>query len=155
MEGGNAGPCGRQKAAAGALIGEADARPEYVQAVRQFNAAHASDGADWAFSDCGVFVATVMRASQVDPEYEARNTRIQLPYVRDNNPGYETVLFTDTSQLQPGDLLIREGHTAIYVGPNNVTNAVVVQASWGQHVPAANQSTVTPGEGYYRARRIL
>jgi hypothetical protein len=153
MEGDPTG-CGRTKAAAGAFIRERDARAEYVTAVKQFNQGNDSDGSNWAFSDCGVFVATVMRASGVDNNYAARGTGPnQLPYVRDSGL-YDTVLFTDTSQLQPGDILIKDGHTAIYVGQNQQTDAVVVQASWGQNVPAANQSTVTPGDGYYRARRV-
>lgn len=154
MTEGNHGTCGQMKAAAGAFIRESDARPEYVTAVKQFNPGNDSDSSNWAFSDCGVFVATVMRASGVDTEFPVRGTTpYQLPYLQ-TSPLYDTELFTDTSQLQPGDILIKPGHIAIYVGPNNITDAVVVQASWGQHVPSANQRTIAPDGEYYRARKI-
>jgi hypothetical protein len=145
--------CGNTKARAGGKIREADAKPDYISAVKQYNRGNDSDGANWAFSDCGVFVATVLRASGVDTGFAARGTGLQLSYGK-NSPSYDTVPFTDTSQLLPGDILIKDGHIAIYVGPNQVTDAVVVQASWGQHVPIANQKTVTPGDGYFRARKI-
>lgn len=130
----NPGSCGQQSRDAGALIGEDDAKPEYVTAVKEFNRGNDSDGSSWAFSDCGVFVATVMRASGADPEYQARGTSLQQSYV-ENSSKYEVIPFTDTALLRPGDVLIKDGHTRIYVGQNSLSEFNVAEASWGNHVP--------------------
>lgn len=131
----NPGSCGQISRDAGALIGEADAKPEYVEAVKQYNKGNDSDGSNWAFSDCGVFVATVMRASGADPEYAARGTGTQISYVKSSSK-YTVIPFTDTSLLRPGDVLIKDGHTRVYVG-TGATNPIndIAEASWGNHVP--------------------
>jgi len=147
----NPSSCGQIKAGKGAYIKESDARDTYVTAVKAVNSTNASDGANWAFSDCGVFVATVMRASTVDPEYMQRGTGLQLQYVQ-NNPKYDVIPFTDTSQAQPGDVFIKDGHTYIYVGPNT-TGFDSADASWGQHVPTVGHNLWT-NNGYYRVRKI-
>jgi hypothetical protein len=101
-----------------------------------------STGTD-PFSDCGVFVATVMHASGADPNYPVRGTKTQQPYL-DNHPEKYTKVtgnVTKTSQLQPGDILITnipgtytDGHTFIYIGtqPSGFNEA---SASLGGHVP--------------------
>lgn len=148
----NPSSCGQTKASAGGMIKEADVKPEYVEAVKQFNPRNSSDGANWAYSDCGVFVATVMRASGVDPNYQLRGTSLQLSYVR-NNPAYNVIPFTDTSQAQPGDFFIKDGHTYIYVGQNQFINFDSADASWGQHVPTVGHNLIT-GDGYFRIRKL-
>ena len=144
--------CGRTKKNAGGMIAEADAKPDYVQAVKTYNPANSSDGANWAFSDCGVFVATVLRASGTDPDYQLRGTDFQLSYVQTHPDKFDVVPFTDTSQAQPGDWFINDGHTFIYVGPNAQTEQEVADASWGQHVPTVNRK-LSVGDGYYRIRK--
>ncbi len=132
---GNPGECGRLSRQAGALIGEGDAKPAYVAAVREFNKGNDSDGANWAFSDCGVFVATVIRASGADPDFAKRGTSIQREYMESSGK-YDLIPFTDTALAQPGDILIKDGHIRIFLGDNPTSQFNVAEASWGNHVPA-------------------
>jgi len=128
--------CGRESLANGAPIGENDAKPAFVAAVKQFNPGNDSDGSNWAYSDCGVFVATTVRASGADPQYAARTTSVQMDYVK-SSAKYEIIPLTDTALLKPGDILIKDGHTRIYIGPNTLNpSADVAESSWGDHVPA-------------------
>lgn len=158
--------CGQQRYDAGAMIGEANAKPAFIEAVKEYNAAYSSDGAVWPYSDCGVFVSTVMRASGADPNYPQRGTTIpQLPYALDPANGYTAIRFTDTSLIQPGDVLLKAGHTAIYIGPNSHRNdADVIDASWGQRTPTLmwntsgylddiNPNSFNPEDDYYIFRR--
>lgn len=97
-------------------------KPEYAAAIKQFNAGQRADGAD-----CGVFVATVMRASNSDPNYPGVYTKAQLDYVKSKPDLYDVkVGVSSTAELLPGDILIafNDGihHTFIYVGPQSQAN---------------------------------
>lgn len=88
----------------------------YQRAMPIHNGSTGTD--EW--SDCGVFVATVVVMSGVDPDYPRRGTSVQLPYLQ-SSPKWETMRLTDTGQLKPGDILIMNrgggiGHTYIYTG---------------------------------------
>jgi hypothetical protein len=96
-------------------------KPEYVAALSRSNRNQRSDGAD-----CGVFVATVLRDSQVDRNYPGVSTTAQYQYMVDHPEIYQRVgNVSNTSELVPGDIAIvtaaqsgrRVGHTWIYVGP--------------------------------------
>ncbi|HPR09280.1 MAG TPA: lytic transglycosylase domain-containing protein [Candidatus Saccharibacteria bacterium] len=90
------------------------------------------------WSDCGSFVNAVMRSSGADPDYYIRGTIAQLSYAR-NNPGKYLVIdgISDTSLLQPGDILVNSKHTMIYVGNESGTSFNAAHASLGGHVPEA------------------
>jgi hypothetical protein len=108
-------------------ISKADARDTYQIAKEQLNS-----GGEW--SDCGVFVATVMIASGVDPDYPkigvANN---QEPYVRDHPEKYKIIeSIRGVNDLQPGDILITSSHTIIYTGKSDYP---AVDASLNQRVP--------------------
>lgn len=117
--------------------GESVAKPEYVAAVEEFHRSIT----DAIFTDCGVFVSTVMRSSGVDPDYPLRGTSIQLPYVK-NSPKYHTFVPSSESELQPGDILIRDGHTYMYVGPYTAERDgkeyKAVGASWFSRPPSGH-----------------
>lgn len=132
---GNPSECGALSRAAGALIGEQDAKPAFVTAAREFNKGNDSDGANWAFSDCGVYVATVVRASGADKDFAARGTSIQMSYIESSGK-YDVIPFTDTALAQPGDILIKDGHIRIFIGQNSSSPYNVAESSWGNHVPA-------------------
>lgn len=90
------------------------------------------------WSDCGSFVNAVMRSSGADPSYYIRGTISQLSYAR-NNPDKYLVIdgISDTSQLQPGDILVNSKHTMIYVGNESGSSFNIVHASLHSHVPEA------------------
>lgn len=124
--------------------------PAYTAAINQYNAgnARANGGAD-----CGVFVATVMKASGVDPDYPGIGTDNQEAYVRRNTGKYTLIENPTQADLQPGDILVTGrgsaiGHTWIYVGPQagGYTSA---SASLDSRAP--NLGRETPG-GFLLAR---
>lgn len=111
-----------------------DAKPEYQEAMPKFNGSTGID--EW--SDCGVFVATVLIASGADPDYPKRGTTIQQPYMDEHPEKYEKIGSpTSTSELKPGDILINSTHTYLYVGdqPKGYNS---VSASLHGHVPQAS-----------------
>lgn len=104
------------------------------------------------YSDCGVFVATVMIASGVDKNYTKRGTGNQEQYVRSHPELYTKINATSTSGLQPGDIFIvnggGQGHTYIYTGnykgdDGKTYNAAA--ASLNQHVPEADMTYFSQG----------
>ncbi len=125
--------------------GEDVAKPEYVKAVEEV---HSSIN-QAMFTDCGVFVSTVMRSSGVDPEYPLRGTSTQLPYVLSSSK-YKTFTAQSESELQPGDIMIRDGHTYIYVGsytaPEDNKEYKAVGASWYTRPPSGHDLYLS-GEG--------
>ena len=103
-------------------------------------------------TDCGKYVATVMRASGADPDYPSAGTSIQRNYVM-NSPKYTIINTKSPSDLQPGDILVYSGsgsygHTMIYIGDQGDGN-VAVEASLGDHPPRyANIGRVQTQLGY-------
>ena len=84
-------------------------------------------------TDCGKYVATVMRASGADPDYPSAGTSIQRNYVM-NSPKYTIINTKSPSDLQPGDILVNNGHTMLYIGDQGDGN-VAAEASLGDHPP--------------------
>ena len=118
--------------------GEAAAKPAYVAALKQYLTEAGSDPSGYTtnYTDCGAFVATVMRASGIDPKYWPERTSQQLTYVQGNTALY-TVKAPGTwsiSDVQPGDIFISDGHTYIYVGKQS-NGYSVAEASQSDHVP--------------------
>ena len=130
-----------------------DAKPEYQAAMPKFNGATAID----PYSDCGVFVATVMAMSGVDKDYLRRGAGSQRQYVR-GSPKYEVFENLDNvSQLQPGDIFVHDGHTFIYTGnyqggDGKTYNAA--SASLHDHVPEATTVLFSDSRGHYTVARI-
>lgn len=119
-----------------------DAKPEYRTAMPQYNGSTGSQ----PYSDCGVFTSTVMIATGADPNYPKRGTSIQENYVRNHTEKYYIIEnIGDTSQLQPGDILIYSkgsgiGHTFIFTGSQQGYKGDSVSASLGGHVPQASSA---------------
>jgi hypothetical protein len=113
------------------------AKRSYQIAMPKFNGSVGDD--EW--SDCGVFVATVMIASGADPDYVKRSTSVQMDYVDSQSQKYQVFKnINSISQLEPGDILVNTQHTYIYVGNDPSRNYNAVGASHYDHVP---QSTIT------------
>lgn len=149
---------------------EGAAKPAYQQVMRAVQGDGTADSiyeGKTAWTDCGVFVATTMRHSGADPNYQKRGTALQLPYLRahgkagDPNRLYDIIEGkTNTDGLLPGDIFIVSGgdvgHTFVYVGDYTGDDGKKydsLSASWGQRVPMANNSYfIQDGYHYVIAR---
>jgi hypothetical protein len=102
------------------------------------------DGGD-VWSDCGVFVATVVHATKSDPDYPKRGTYNQLPYMQSGKSKTLRIVpeseIRSTADLRPGDILLFSaepyGHTYIYTGKVAGLQGNGVSASFHGHVPQA------------------
>lgn len=120
------------------------AKPEYQKVMPQV---HKGDPGNSAWTDCGVFVATVMRHSGADPKYALRGTGVQLAYMKSNPDKYKVEAYKNDSQLVPGDVLVynngSNGHTFIHGEPYKGTDGKQwdgYSASWFRRVPMANRT---------------
>ena len=102
------------------------------QAYRDARAKYNKEAGD-DMTDCGKYIATVMRASGADPDYPSAGTSIQRNYVM-NSPKYTIINTKSPSDLQPGDILVNNGHTMLYIGDQGNGN-VAAEASLGDHPP--------------------
>jgi hypothetical protein len=108
------------------------------------------------WTDCGVFVATVMVMSGVDKDYVRRLTTSQRDYVRRSSKYQVFENLNSISELQPGDIFVNNFHTFIYTGnykggDGRTYNAV--SGSLGDHVPqAANAYFSLKGDHFTVAR---
>lgn len=112
---------------------KSDARDTYQIAKEQYN-----PGGYW--SDCGRYVATVMIASGVDPNYVKVSVISQYDYVKSHPEKYLVIDNAKSSgitpkDLQPGDILItgNKGHTTIHTGEQKYPSA---DASLNDRVPS-------------------
>lgn len=115
-----------------------------------------ADPGNDAWSDCGVFVATVMRSSGADPSYFKRGTPSQISYLQQHSTMYKDLgVVTSSAQVQPGDIFINSSHTFIYVGKQPSGNEVT-EASWGDHVPQLDNPLyfTNLGENFHAFRLI-
>lgn len=114
--------------------GKAESRPEYVAAASKLS----SDWHTAYFTDCGVFVSTVMRTSGEDPDFPKRGTGVMMGYVQNSNK-YEFFKPNSMGELEPGDILIRYGHIFIYTGKRNDSPTGMFQgASLGRRPPSGH-----------------
>lgn len=137
---------------------KADATPEYQAAMPKYNGATTV----YPFSDCGVFVATVMVMSGVDKDYARRGTTVQRAYMK-GSPKYETFdNLNSIDQLKPGDIFVNGGHTFIYTGSYKGSDGKTwnaVSASLGSprnngRVPQPAMVMFSDSNGHYTVARI-
>jgi muramidase (phage lysozyme) len=152
-------------------------KPEYVAALRQFNPSgqNVTSGAD-----CGVFVATTLRASGVDPNYPASYTVAQAQYIIAHPEKYDIQYqVTNTTDLQPGDILILNqgsfidgtgkyhvgagagaaGHTMIWLGAQGLNGYNEASASGSSSVgnnrmPNLGSADLKDSRGIYMRARV-
>ncbi|MEO8104917.1 MAG: phage tail tip lysozyme [Candidatus Saccharibacteria bacterium] len=115
-------------------LNKADAKPTYQVAEPKYNG---STGLN-EFSDCGVFVSTVMIASGVDKSYPKRVTGTQQAYL-ESSKNYKQITTSSTAGLQPGDILVSTNHTYFFVGAQS-GGYNSVGASLNSHVPQPSGS---------------
>lgn len=130
--------------------GEDEAKDEFVNAStaldQPVNTAY--------FTDCGVFVATVMRSSGVDPQYQSRGTNSQEDYV-ENSDDYEVFQPESEGELEAGDILIGPGHTYIYTGERHAgEDGRALGASLYTRPPSGHQFYLSSSGGSYTAVRF-
>lgn len=91
--------------------GRAESKPEFVEAALALD-----DEVRIAyFTDCGVFVAAVVRQAGVDPDFPVRRTWEQLEYL-ETSALWHTFVPEGEQDLEPGDILVRSGHIYIFTG---------------------------------------
>lgn len=130
------------------------AREEYQIAMPKFNDYSNAGSTPW--TDCGVFVATVMRASGADPKYFGRGTSNQLNYVKTESK-FHAFIPSDTSILRAGDVMVLNGHTYIFTGiykGDDGKDYTIAQASLGDHPPEAGNVFLSDSRGKYTAARL-
>jgi hypothetical protein len=126
---------------------ESDARDTYRAAKPRYNPA-----VQW--TDCGGYIATVMFASGVDPNYPNVLVDTQLAYVRSHPEKYLVDENPTLNDLQPGDILYTSGHTTMYTGKETYPS---VDASLFERVPSvrnAGSATWMIANGAVSARVI-
>ncbi len=110
---------------------KSDATEAYQQALPKWN----SENGYNVWSDCGRFVATVMRMSGADPEYPMVSTDTQNIYLRTSGK-YDVYDNLEVGELLPGDIFIGPGHTYLFVG------------QWGQYNAASGSLETGRGTGH-------
>src|SRR6266508_4546049 len=125
-----------------------DAKQVYLTAMAEHNKGPAA-ASNSPWTDCGVFVATVMRMT-ADPNYQERGTGSQIAYVRSHPEKYQIIEDPkSTAELQPGDIMLSDGHTYLFTGPHD-HGYDSAAASWNGHVPEAEHWY--PASGYIAVR---
>jgi hypothetical protein len=123
----------------------------YQIAMPKYNGATSDD----PWSDCGVFVATVMVATGADESYQRRETSSQIDYIKKHPEKFDLFTSSDyvfkSDKLLPGDIMIQDGHTYIFTGPYKGGDGKLYNsaaASLHDHVPEADNWY----PGFYVAR---
>lgn len=94
--------------------GEDKAKPEYVDAANKLSKDHHTA----YYTDCGVFVATVMISSGTDKSFPKRGTSGMYSYMQ-NSDKYKFFTPSSEADLKPGDILVKHGHIYLYTGERN------------------------------------
>lgn len=92
-----------------------DPKPAYTSALTSVGLNTYPDQYVDIGASCDAFVATVMRYSGVDKDYQCCGTSAQLNYLSHSNKYQEIENLHNTSNLQPGDIFILDGHTFLYI----------------------------------------
>ncbi|MBR3365752.1 glucosaminidase domain-containing protein [Candidatus Saccharibacteria bacterium] len=95
--------------------------------------------------DCGAFVYNLIHESGWDPNYPATSTGSlkhrtgQIFYLKNNWQEIGNAAVIPESDLQPGDVAIKEGHVFIYVGEIPGFSSHTASASLCQRAPMAGK----------------
>lgn len=146
-----------------------EAKPEYLAGVKNYNS-----GLVGSEADCGVFVATVMHASNADKNYPGSGTPVQAQYVLDHPEKYDVIYkVSSTNELKEGDILIvnqgsyvdasgvyhvgnganANGHTYIFVGKQG-GQYNEASASQDTRMPSLDTAVTQDDRGFYMVARL-
>lgn len=127
------------------------AKPEFVETSTSIN----NDTHTAYFTDCGVYVATVMISSGTDPDFPTRGTGIQLSYLQ-NSSKYEVFTPSNEGELEPGDILIRPGHIYLYTGERHEgIDGRAQGASLSTRPPSGHHVYLSDSGGAYSVARYV
>ena len=125
----------------------------YENAIKTYKlTGHATNGAS-----CDVFVAAVMRSSGLDPDFACCGVSTKVKdrktynYVKQHPDKYAPIQYSSYNDLQNGDIMLSEGHIAIYYkAPDGVS----------KFIHASNEIrtglvTGSYGEGKFMAYRFV
>ena len=131
--------------------GREAAKPEFVEASPAIN----NDIHTAYFTDCGVFVATAVILSGVDPDFPVRGTSVQLNYLQ-NSSKYDVFIPSNEGELQAGDILIVPGHIYIYTGERHEgIDGRAQGASLYTRPPSGHHFYLSDSRGAYFAARYV
>lgn len=116
-------------------------KPAYAEAIAKFSLGEPKD--------CGHFVAAVVLTSGVDPNFPKGGANNMKNYMSGATDIWQEV---STSNLQPGDVVWKEGHILIYVGSDGGEWGNVEQASQNDTVGVTSSRTLSSSE--FRAFRV-
>lgn len=96
--------------------------------------------------DCGHFVTTAMFKAGIFTEEDQADFPSSTDYMEGyyTQHGFESFSYSNTEEygeLQPGDVLLRNGHAAIYIGNGQIAHAST------RHAPTADQVLVADNPG--------
>jgi hypothetical protein len=107
-----------------------DPKPEYKTALAAVGLNKYGDPWVNIGASCDAYVTTVMRYSGVDTDFKCCGTTNQLSYLRGSSKYKEIPNLGNTSNLQPGDIFILEGHIMMYIKLDDGTEKIAA-ASYG------------------------
>lgn len=140
-----------------------DPKPEYITAMKDVgNYIVPCDGSgDCApiGASCDIFVSTVMMFSGADPDFPQYGPSRQRDYMLSRPDMYAEIDHGgDIGTLQPGDILVTDGHIMLYVEIDGVPGQASASFNdrTGEHFEGIYfEDTVSSGHRYYRAFRRI
>lgn len=131
--------------------GRSAAKPEFVEVSTSIN----PDTHTAYFTDCGVFVSTVMRSSGADESFPIRGTAVMQSYLRGSDK-YETFHPSSVGDLQSGDILFLNGHIFIYTGERHSgIDGSSQGASLSTRPPSGHITYLSDNRGGYEVARLV
>lgn len=140
-----------------------DPKPEYVAAMKDvgnyITPCDASGNCAPAGASCDIFVSTVMMFSGADPDFPQYGPSRQRDYMLAHPDMYAEIDHGgDISTLQPGDILVTDGHIMLYVEIDGVPGQASASANdrTGEHFESIYfEDTLNSEHRYYRAFRRI
>ncbi|MCQ2049638.1 MAG: hypothetical protein MJZ22_01340 [Candidatus Saccharibacteria bacterium] len=140
-----------------------DPKPEYITAMKDvgnyITPCNGSGSCAPIGASCDIFVSTVMMFSGADPEFPQYGPSRQRDYMLEHPDMYAEIDHGgDIGTLQPGDILVTDGHIMLYVEIDGVPGQASASFNdrTGEHFESIYfEDTVSSGHRYYRAFRRI
>ena len=140
-----------------------DPKPEYITAMKDVGnyivPCNGSGDCAPIGASCDIFVSTVMMFSGADPDFPQYGPSRQRDYMLSRPDMYAEIDHGgDIGTLQPGDILVTDGHIMLYVEIDGVPGQASASFNdrTGEHFEGIYfEDTVSSGHRYYRAFRRI